>query len=89
VTSRYTNQIRYKWNQHEVRLTFFDQRQKFEGPYAQPTSEEAEEVCEVVMTRQTFRAYLNILNEAARAMTPIGVPDPADREQAVPTESEL
>jgi hypothetical protein len=78
--SEYTNEIRYHFDQHQVRLTFFDKKHRFEGPYASSTIEEMTEVASLVMTRQTFRAYLQILTQMANAMMPIGIPDPVDRE---------
>jgi hypothetical protein len=78
--SEYTNEIRYHFDQHQVRLTFFDKQNRFEGPYASSMGEEVKEVASLVMTRQTFRAYLQILTHMANTMMPIGIPDPADRE---------
>jgi hypothetical protein len=80
MTAVYTNEIRYEFNQHEVRLTFFDKATAFDGPYASPIHVQAEEVARLAMTRQTFRAFLQILTQVAEGMPPIGIPDPADRD---------
>jgi len=80
VTAKYTNEIRYDFDLHQVRLYFFDRAMQFDGPTATPTHAELEQVAELVMTRQTFRAYLQILTDMASRLQPIGIPDPADRE---------
>lgn len=81
--SAYANQIRYEFNQHEVRLTFMDKQTQFEGVQGAEIGVRLEAVASVVMTRQSFRAFLEIQNAMAKLMPPIGIPDPADREQDI------
>jgi hypothetical protein len=78
----YTNLLMYNFDMHQVRLTFFDKGQRY-GQQAVPNGESTEQVAELVMTRQTFRAFLEILNGMAQQMPPISVhdqdkPPPAD-----------
>lgn len=82
MTAKYTNEIRYDFDLHQVRLYFYDRVMQFEGPAMNATHAELELVAELVMTRQTFRAYLQILTDMASRLQPIGIPDPADREAA-------
>jgi hypothetical protein len=79
VSAKYTNLVMYNFDEHQVRLTFFDKGQRYSAPHATPSLIDSEEVAELVMTRQTFRAFLQILNGMATIMPPIGIPDEADR----------
>jgi hypothetical protein len=70
----YTNLLMYNFDQHQVRLTFFDKGQRY-AQQAVPNGESAEQVAELVMTRQTFRSFLEILNGMAEQMPPIAMHD--------------
>lgn len=80
--SAYANQIRYEFDQHQVRLTFMDKQAVFEEVVGAEMGQRVVETASVVMTRQSFRAFLQILTEMAERMPPIGIPYSGDRDDA-------
>lgn len=75
MTAVYANLFRYETDVHQVRLIFFDQRKGYENTCGFECAPQAEKVSEVVMTRQSFDAFREIMNnQIAPGLPPIAIP---------------
>jgi hypothetical protein len=73
--SVYANLFRFDMDSHQVRLIFFDQRKTYDRATALQGYPEANEVADVVMTRQSFHALMEIINmQMAPNLPPLAVP---------------
>lgn len=74
MTASYTNMFRYEFDVHQVRLIFFDQHRTFTKVDAQTADNITDLVGEVVMTRQSFAAFMETMERLQASLPPIAIP---------------